>query len=123
MALSPLTKAFWGQVNIRGPVLREELGACWIWEGRRSRGGYGLFRYRWFQRPLAQRGRSSHRASWAECFGPIPPGLCVLHKCDNPPCVNPAHLFLGTHADNMRDMWAKGRGRGGRGPAPLAVAA
>ncbi len=51
----------------------------------------------------------AHRAAWEYTRGPVPAGLFVLHRCDNPPCCNPAHLFLGTQADNMADMQAKGR--------------
>jgi hypothetical protein len=57
----------------------------------------------------------AHRMVWEECFGPIPPGLYVLHHCDNRTCVNPEHLYVGTHADNMRDMVERGRGRSARG--------
>ena len=67
------------------------------------------------------RGRQSeglietHRAAWLVTFGEIPAGMFVCHRCDNPPCCNPDHLFLGAHRDNMRDMRAKGRGRGAQG--------
>jgi hypothetical protein len=76
--------------------------ACWPWQGGRKVKGYGrLMRdYKDLQ---------SHRVAWEETFGPIPDGLQVLHHCDNPPCCNPAHLFLGTPGDNVRDMVAKGR--------------
>ena len=68
---------------------------------------------------FAQRARShegrlqvAHRLSWTEANGPIPDGLYALHKCDNPSCINPDHLFLGTYSDNLRDAWAKGRNKG-----------
>lgn len=81
----------------------DKAGDCWIWTRCRDRRGYGRF--------SAKGHRRAHRFSWALTNGPIPPGMCVLHRCDNPPCVNPAHLFVGTSNDNVADMMAKGRFR------------
>lgn len=77
-------------------------GGCWIWNGSRTRDGY----------PVLTIGRQQHRAhrvSYQEFVGPIPHGLLVCHVCDQPLCVRPEHLFLGTARDNTRDMIAKGR--------------
>lgn len=73
--------------------------ACWMWVGARNKRGYGNIQ-----------GVLAHRISWELYNGPIPDGLLVCHRCDTPGCVNPDHLFLGTHQDNSRDMIAKGRG-------------
>ena len=81
---------------------------CWAWLGATRTGGYGEF---WSDSP--KRLLASHRISWGLHFGDIPEGLSVLHKCDNPRCVNPEHLFVGTQADNIHDMVRKGRKRGG----------
>lgn len=81
----------------------------WIWIGARIQTGYGH---------ISRDGRpmEAHRASWSLENGPIPNGLSVLHRCDNPPCVNPRHLFLGSILDNNRDTIQKGRYRlGGLG--------
>lgn len=75
---------------------------CIEWIGYNVR-GYG-------QITVAHKGIQTHRLAWTLSNGPIPEGLLVLHHCDNPPCINPDHLFLGTHQDNMNDMSAKGRG-------------
>jgi hypothetical protein len=76
---------------------------CWIWASSRNAKGYGIF---WFRGKMV----GAHRASYVLFRGEIPDGQLVLHGCDNPPCVNPDHLFMGTHQDNMDDMAAKGRG-------------
>lgn len=80
---------------------------CWNWKGSRKKGWHGQWRNGLGQIELA------HRAAWRIMKGEIPPGMFVLHRCDNPACMNPSHLFLGTQADNLKDMWAKGRARPG----------
>lgn len=78
---------------------------CIEWQGGRDRDGYGTTLYQ-------GKKQRAHRVAWQRIHGPIPDGLNVLHKCDNPPCVNVGHLFLGTQRRNVEDMMAKGRGGG-----------
>jgi hypothetical protein len=91
----PPHERFWRMVN--------KTGTCWIWSGHANNKGYGEF----------NAGNHvieyTHRFSWILRFGSIPEGQHVLHRCDTPLCVNPEHLFLGTHGDNMKDMARKGR--------------
>ncbi len=85
--------------------LKATPNGCWEWQGATAKEGYGHI-------TRGRRGEGivrTHRAMWEIVFGPIPDGLCILHRCDNPPCANPAHLFLGTRGDNNADMVAKGR--------------
>lgn len=81
--------------------------SCWLWKTRGRR--YGSIKD-------GNKTKSINRVSWEIHFGPIPEGLEVCHTCDNTFCVNPGHLFLGTHEDNMKDMKSKGRSNGGSPP-------
>jgi hypothetical protein len=81
---------------------------CWEWQGPRNARGYGYGSVR-------SKTTFAHRIAWEIVNGPIPKGMVVRHSCDNPPCVNPAHLLLGLPRDNSADMVA--RGRAARGPA------
>lgn len=87
---------FWNGVDRMGD------DDCWDWTGHRSPSGYGRI-------TIDYKGYRTNRLAWMVTNGPIPDGLFACHKCDNPACCNPKHLFLGTHDDNMRDMAEKGR--------------
>lgn len=95
-------------------VYAEPSCGCWLWGGSLDGDGYGMFRSK-------GRVERSHRVAWQLYRGEIPPGICVLHRCDNPTCVNLDHLFLGTKADNAWDRAKKGRGRRSKKGLPFGV--
>ena len=93
-------KRFWSKVD--------KSGDCWEWKAYKDKLGYGFFNL------TGERMELAHRVAWKLVNGEIPEGdhygtTCVCHHCDNPSCVNPAHLFLGSHTDNMKDMTEKKR--------------
>lgn len=101
--MRPLAARFWEKVDKRGP------DECWPWIAALDNKGYGVMGKR-------RKVHRAHRVGWEVVYGPIPDGAEVCRECDNPPCCNPAHWFLGTHADNMADMAAKGRNFTGERP-------
>ncbi len=93
------------RVRVEDMVQMIPIAGCWIWAGYDSNKlGYGGIR-------INGRQQYAHRFSWEEAHGAIPSGMCVLHRCDVPACVNPHHLFLGSKRDNTRDMMHKRRDR------------
>jgi hypothetical protein len=99
---------FWSKVDKERSNTFYNGKRCWEWTAHCDKKGYGGFS---FHRKFVL----AHRASWMIFYGNILDDLCVLHHCDNPPCVNPAHLFLGTNLDNVRDRDKKGRNNQPRG--------
>jgi hypothetical protein len=81
---------------------------CWLWTGAHLEKGYGRMSVPVEGKTVV---RSTHRIAWELYHGPVPDGMLVCHRCDTPACVNPDHLFLGTHSDNHRDSYQKGRRR------------
>ena len=104
----PLEVRFWEKVNKDGPIVRSELGRCWIWIGSTRGIGYGQI----MTDQLTASGKKfidqAHRVSWRLAYDTSPDGLFVCHKCDNPPCVNPYHLELGNNQKNINDAVARG---------------
>lgn len=91
----PVEKRIWGRLQKKND--------CWVWKASRNKCGYGIIKHEgkmWL----------AHRIAFVLATGRfIPPKMNILHRCDNPPCINPGHLFLGTQADNIRDMLKKNR--------------
>ena len=95
-----MDERFWSKVN--------KESSCWAWTGWRYKSGYGGYNAKVDGQRRCRTVKAS-RYAYEQLHGPIQDGLFVLHRCDNPPCVNPDHLFLGTHQENMDDMYSKSR--------------
>jgi HNH endonuclease len=93
---------FWSKAAITADTTH-----CWLWMAATTK-GYGTF-------ALASKQVQAHRIAYQITNGPIPDRMLVLHTCDTPACVNPNHLVIGTQSDNIKDMWERGRARGGQG--------
>lgn len=105
--MKPIADRFWSKVRVGAT------DECWPWLGAIGSGGYGMFR-------RDTRHIRANRMAWILTYGEIPEHMLACHKCDNPPCCNPAHLFLGTFKDNMADMRSKNR-QSRRGAAKLTT--
>jgi len=112
--IAPLPVRFWSHV---ATGTGDE---CWPWLGMRHSDGYGRFSLRSDRREpdrperVAYERAYAHRLAYELVYGPVPDGLEVLHRCDNPCCCSPYHLWVGTKGDNLRDAWQKGRRKAGR---------
>jgi hypothetical protein len=102
---TPFEERFWNM------VMPEPNTGCWIWTGAYTRRGYGMISLGGRKSKTLTASHASLKVHGIE----VPLGMQVNHKCDNKWCVNPEHLWVGTQSDNMRDMWRKGRGVGGKG--------
>lgn len=108
-----LEARFWQKVDRRGP------NDCWPWTKARDRQGYGQTKF------SSRQSQKAHRVAYTLTHGAIPAGLMICHRCDSPPCCNPAHLYAGTSADNQRDAVRAGKHRdrvGDRNPAAKLTA-
>jgi hypothetical protein len=99
MPLTTTPERFWGHVDSS----RWPSEGCWEWMGRRDEKGYGRIGFQ------GQSNRRAHRVAFSLTFGSLPAAVAICHRCDNPSCCNPAHLFLGSQAENIADRHEKGR--------------
>lgn len=113
----PSLERFMMKVNVDGPMILDT--PCWVWTGATFYKGYGNFSYP-VEGQKSWVNVGAHRYLWALSVGPIPAGMKLCHKCDNPPCVRPSHMFVGTQKQNLEDMTRKGRRRNGKENDPVS---